>query len=1098
MSGRRLIVEVVDARDLLPKDGLGSSSPYVVVDFDGQRKRTKTVFRDLNPSWHEKLEFDVTDPETVAYEDLEAEVYNDKRTGNGRKSHFLGRVRLNAGQFPRKGNEALVYFPLEKKSFLSWIRGALGLRIYYTDEPENPVPAPEDEKSPENETKPPEDYTEPPEDDTKPPESELCPMPSSHATQIEEQNSPPENTAPPPENAVLATEAFIPGPETQPPPLEHAPPPPETRIPVRPPIGMTPRRVYGSGAFTGETKIYPAHDLVEAMKYLFVRIVKARGLAQGSGLEPVVKIRLGSYSVRKRPDSRNSFESNPEWNQVFAFGRERLDSSANTLEISVWAPSPTTGGGGFQEGAGNPGAGDGIYRNAPGEFPGNVQAEFPGWGHGSSGDVPGGFPSTGGEPPMDGGFPGSETGFRGNAAGGFSGNAPAGYPSAGTGFSGQLLGGVCFDLSEVPVRSPSDSPLAPQWYRLDGDGHVCGDIMLSVWIGTQADDSFSEAWQSDAPHLAHTRSKVYHSPKLWYLRLTVIEAQDLPISRFSETRVKVQLGFQSSRTRPSPPSQGGSVSWHEDLLFVASEPLEDAAILLVEERFSGKEPSLVGHVMIPLAPVEQRLDERLLPSRWFVLESPTAFGGESGGGTNATNYRGRMHLRLCLEGGYHVLDEAAHFCSDFRPTARQLWRPPIGTLELGILGARALLPMKTQTHGPLGLGPGAMKGSTDAYCVAKYGHKWVRTRTLTDSFDPRWNEQYTWQVYDPCTVLTIAVFDNWHMFSDKCPIRPDTRIGKIRIRVSALEGNKVHTRAYPLLVLLRSGLKKMGELDLAIRYTCGPLIDTCGVYTRPMLPRMHYTHPIGLAQQDALRAAAARSVAAWLTRSEPPLGPEVVQYMLDSDSHTWSMRRSKANWFRVMSVLAWLGGLAHWVHDVRQWRNSVQTILVHVLFLVLVWYPELVVPTIFFYIAIVGAWYYRFRPVGPMGMDTRLSQAESSDFDELEEEFDLIPSSRPSEVVRARYDRLRVLAGRVQSVLGDLAAQGERAQALIAWRDPRATRLFVGSCLAASFVMYVSPPKVVAVALGFYFLRHPMFRDPMPPPSLNFFRRLPSLSDRML
>jgi hypothetical protein len=42
------------------------------------------------------------------------------------------------------------------------------------------------------------------------------------------------------------------------------------------------------------------------------------------------------------------------------------------------------------------------------------------------------------------------------------------------------------------------------------------------------------------------------------------------------------------------------------------------------------------------------------------------------------------------------------------------------------------------------------------------------------------------------------------------------------------------------------------------------------------------------------------------------------------------------------------------------------------------------------------------------------------------------------------------------------------------------------------------PPKMVAVAGGFYYLRHPMFRDSMPPPAVNFFRRLPSLSDRLL
>lgn len=127
--------------------------------------------------------------------------------------------------------------------------------------------------------------------------------------------------------------------------------------------------------------------------------------------------------------------------------------------------------------------------------------------------------------------------------------------------------------------------------------------------------------------------------------------------------------------------------------------------------------------------------------RWYVLDREHDKGV----------YSGRIHLRLCFDGGYHVMDESSNHSSCMRPTDKLLWRPSVGVLELGILGATGLLPMKTNM---------LHRASTDAYCVAKYGQKWVRTRTITDSFNPRWNEQYTWEVYDPCTVLTVGVFDN--------------------------------------------------------------------------------------------------------------------------------------------------------------------------------------------------------------------------------------------------------------------------------------------------------------------------------------------------
>ncbi|MQL79200.1 hypothetical protein Taro_011636 [Colocasia esculenta] len=1010
---RKLVVEVIDARDLLPKDGQGSASPYVVVDFDGQRKRTKTAVRSLNPQWNDKLEFVVSDPAAMEAEELEVEVYNDKRmggsSGGARKNPFLGRVRICGSQFVRRGEEGLIYFPLEKKSLLSWVRGDIGLKIYYYDDVHKG-----EEKKHEQPDQQQEQHPPPPGEEKKEPHSDQIPLaPTETANETQE---------PPPISVVVVEEVPLPEPApplhppvAHPPVEEHHPPevpqPEVKRMQMATPLDKVkvsrqtnggdyfgPKVISGrfSSSSPGETteRVATAYDLVEPMQFLFVKVVKARGLHPCEN--PYVKVRAGAQVKRTKPARDNT--CNPEWDQVFSFSHGKPES---TLEISVWDSAP---------------------------------------------------------------------------------------PEA-------FFGGVCFDLSDVPVRDQPDGPLAPQWYRLEGVDDrnpttpVTGDIMVAVWIGTQADEAFADSWNADAPYVSYTRSKVYQSPKLWYLRVSVIEVQDLhfpgPVPGHPvNVRVNIQLGFQSSRTRRSVPNGNAtSFSWHEDLLFVASEPLDDQLLVLVEDR-STKAATLLGHTMISVATVEQRLDERPLPSKWFNLEGGAA---PPGGGPS---YSGRLHLRLCLEGGYHVLDEAAHVCSDFRPTAKQLWKPAVGVLELGILGARGLLPMKTK---------GGAKGSTDAYCVAKYGKKWVRTRTITDSFDPRWNEQYTWQVYDPCTVLTIGVFDNWRMFADLVGERPDYRIGKVRIRVSTLESNRVYTNSYPLLVLLRSGVKKMGEIEVAVRFACPALLpDTCAMYTQPLLPRMHYLRPIGVPQQEALRSAAIKTVAGWLARSEPPLGPEVVRYMLDADAHTWSMRRSKANWFRIMGVLAWAVGLARWIDDIQRWRNPVTTVLVHLLYLVLVWYPELVVPTGFFYMVLIGSWYYRFRPRVPAGMDVRLSQADTVDPEELDEEFDGVPSAKPDDIVRARYDRLRTLAARVQTVMGDFAAQGERVQALVSWRDPRATRLFIGVCTAAALVLYVVPPKMVAVALGFYFLRHPMFRDPMPPASLNFFRRLPSLSDRML
>ncbi|KAM2613977.1 hypothetical protein TB2_028646 [Malus domestica] len=95
------------------------------------------------------------------------------------------------------------------------------------------------------------------------------------------------------------------------------------------------------------------------------------------------------------------------------------------------------------------------------------------------------------------------------------------------------------------------------------------------------------------------------------------------------------------------------------------------------------------------------------------------------------------------------------------------------------------------------------------------------------------------------------------------------------------------------------------------------------------------------------------------------------------------------------------------------WRNPITTCLVHILFVILVCYPKLILPTIFLYLFVIGIWNYWFRPRHPPHMDARLSRAEFAHPDELDEEFDSFPTSRPSDIVSMRYDRLRSVAGRV-------------------------------------------------------------------------------------
>eukprot|EP01018_Ginkgo_biloba_P033757 Gb_25328 [translate_table: standard] len=116
---------------------------------------------------------------------------------------------------------------------------------------------------------------------------------------------------------------------------------------------------------------------------------------------------------------------------------------------------------------------------------------------------------------------------------------------------------------------------------------VKGELMLSVWMGTQADETFSKAWHSDvvvvhSDVLLNIRSKLYLSPKLC---------------------VKVELGNQVLKIRIAQ-NKTTSPLWSEDLLFVVAKLFEDHLILMAKDKLGSIGCDLGLIDMRHIAPVE--------------------------------------------------------------------------------------------------------------------------------------------------------------------------------------------------------------------------------------------------------------------------------------------------------------------------------------------------------------------------------------------------------------------------------------------------------------------------------------------------------------
>ena len=77
---------------------------------------------------------------------------------------------------------------------------------------------------------------------------------------------------------------------------------------------------------------------------------------------------------------------------------------------------------------------------------------------------------------------------------------------------------------------------------------------------------------------------------------------------------------------------------------------------------------------VSLTEIDMRVDERLigcLQMDWFR-------------GLNDERRGNKYTVHLFLDGEYHVMDEVAHVCNDYWPTARQLWKPAVVVVELGV------------------------------------------------------------------------------------------------------------------------------------------------------------------------------------------------------------------------------------------------------------------------------------------------------------------------------------------------------------------------------------------------------------------------------
>ncbi|KAJ4757864.1 C2 calcium/lipid-binding plant phosphoribosyltransferase family protein [Rhynchospora pubera] len=971
----KVAVEVVDATGLMEKDGKGSSNPFVEVEFDRKRQRTRTKLKDLSPSWNETLFFDLHDLSrlcrlainiAVLHEpELEGETSNPTRSSNPgikrrlrgaapkQKVVFLGHARISGNSITYDGSTKRLQ--LTKKGLFSHVQGEITISYIILREDELDIAFPN-----------------------------LLP---SNDQVLADEYSPWDEQKPFSDGTLVVSRRLMDNYSIR---------------EIRPKIAA-----FG---YISPEKDGLQYDLVERMEFLFVHVIKARGLPVT--IRPFVEVQFRTLRGCTRA-------TNPDRNQ------EACWSQVIVFPIKIQCDRVTV----------------------------TIRDKGRNQNH---------------------------------------------YEIVGTARLNHSKSYRDKSLRGLPSFEIEDFSREPQWYKLEEqhESVVDGAVMLSIWIGTQADRAFQHAVHSHPQHLMLSEDSqnlnkpmVYYSPKLAYLRVFAMGAKDLLPNeppRLTNVLLRVQIGKELQKTSPVMILGSANPKWNEELIFVFSEYTVDPVIIAVIIHVAPNDDEEIGQIVLPISciPKVHDIQEKHVEPKWYNLSKCSR------------ETHSKVQLCLSVDFRYHVSHESTlEKASDFQPISRNLARPCIGTVELGIISAEQLCPMMYSQL------------PTDAYCVAKYGPKWVRTRTIQYSSNPKWNEQYSWEVFDPYTVITIGVFCNCSLRNKTCTYG-DCPIGKVQIRLSTMESGKIYSHSYPLIELSKHGVKKMGEIQLAVRFTCTHWMRTVAIYGKPLLPQIHYIQPINYDKQAILQRSAFQIIVSHLARSQPALSENIVKYMIGSSkqflgnwiidmSEIWSARKFNTNVSRAMSILSSIISIWRCLKDIRSWKNPKITILVDSIFVFLVFCPRLIPSGIFFSLFAIGVWNYHSRPQHPLYIDLRFSNAVALDPDELDEELDTFPTSRAFDTVRRRYEKLRSTAEHLQTVVDDIATQMDRVHSLLSWRDPRATVTCIVMLFVMATVVCIMPFQIIVMVTGLYLLNCPV-SSKVPSVLENFFRRLPAKHELLI
>jgi hypothetical protein len=401
--------------------------------------------------------------------------------------------------------------------------------------------------------------------------------------------------------------------------------------------------------------------------------------------------------------------------------------------------------------------------------------------------------------------------------------------------------------------------------------------------------------------------------------------------------------------------------WNDAFTFVVEKPLSGCVTV---ELYDGdqREGEFIGQGVVPLQDVPlRRSGGRNVPApRWYRVTKRRdkydhatsrmlggdlgplgSLVGESFGGGGDDDDAAREHLG--------ELELVAYLDSDYLP--QEADRTPVGQLSVEVVRARQL----------------ARVGAT--FAVAHYGRSWARLPTVAGSA-PEWRQEVLFPVRDMGDVLAVG------LFRDAPPgflsAGGEEFLGKACVRPGTLLPGRTYRRSVPLLLGGRDGVTQLGVLDLSIKFVRYSATATVGRYLSLPLPSKCYMDPPAESTAEALPEWEEALVEEHLSAAQPPLAPSVQRAMRPMFDPRLSMRLLRVHLGRLLARFASDRAAGPSLLDAEQWwKEPHLMVLAHILFLFIVFNPQLLLPLLLLSTATVG--FVSSRAAPSIGADPWLS-----------------------------------------------------------------------------------------------------------------------------